>query len=111
MPEVVSVFFGILLAVFVCDAIAIVLAHHFVGFSRVPSGQLADDPRVLLPAQLAAYLIIFGILWRLFQHHHRIEFSRARFLVLACALASVPGWRSLACHGHPTDLALPACAP
>ena len=27
---------------------------------------LATDPRVLLPAQLAAYLLVFGVLWRLF---------------------------------------------
>ncbi len=38
---------------------------------------LANDPRVLVPAQLAAYLLLFGALWRLFAHHFRIGFFRA----------------------------------
>ncbi len=32
---------------------------------------------MLLPAQLAAYLLVFGVLWRLFAHHYRIGFFRA----------------------------------
>ena len=75
--EVLAAFLGILLALLVCDSIAMLLARHFAVFSRVPTSQLAADPRVLLPAQFCAYLMVFSILWRLFQHHHRIEFFRA----------------------------------
>jgi membrane protease YdiL (CAAX protease family) len=76
MPEVVAAFLGVLLAVVACSAVATIIAHHITAFSRVPTSQLANDPRVILPAQLAAYLMVFGILWRLFQHH-RIGFFQA----------------------------------
>jgi membrane protease YdiL (CAAX protease family) len=77
MIEVVFVFLAMLLAVLFCSAIAIVLAHHVASLSRVRPGDLANDPRVLLPAQLVAYLIVFGILWRLFTHHLHIGFFLA----------------------------------
>jgi membrane protease YdiL (CAAX protease family) len=38
---------------------------------------LASDPRVLLPAQFAAYFLVLAALWRLFVHHLRIGFFRA----------------------------------
>lgn len=65
------------LAVICCGALAMAIAHNMAAFSRVPMTQLSSDPRVILPAQLAAYLLVFGILWRLFQHHYRIGFFRA----------------------------------
>ncbi len=77
MLEVAGAFLGTLLAVMFCGAIAMVIAHHVASFSRVTASELAGDPRVLLPAQLAAYLMVLGVFWRLFQHHHRIGFFQA----------------------------------
>jgi hypothetical protein len=45
--------------------------------SRIPPIDLADDPRLLLPAQLAAYLLVFAALGRYFTHHLGIGFFRA----------------------------------
>ena len=75
--EVFFAFLGALLAILFCGAFAIVIAHHVASLSRVPTLDLANDPRVLLSAQLAAYLLVFGALWRLFAHHYRIGFFRA----------------------------------
>jgi uncharacterized protein len=77
MIEVCSAFLGMVLALLLCFALAIVIAHHVPGLSRIRPADLASDPRVLLPAQLAAYLMVFGALWRLFAHHFRIGFFRA----------------------------------
>lgn len=75
--EVFFAFVGMLLAVIVCGALAVVIAHHVGSLSQVRPVDLEKDPRVLLPAQLAAYLLVFGTLWRLFAHHFRIGFFRA----------------------------------
>jgi hypothetical protein len=77
MLEVVFAFFGMLLALLICFAVAVVIAHHVASLSRISPADLANDPRVLLPAQLAAYLVVFGVLWRLFAHHFRMGFFYA----------------------------------
>jgi membrane protease YdiL (CAAX protease family) len=77
MLEVVAAFMAMLVAIILCGAISIVIAHHFAALSRIRPVDLASDPRVLLPAQLAAYLMVFGALWRLFVHHFHIGFFRA----------------------------------
>ena len=77
MLVVSSAFVAMLLAVLFCGAVAIAIALHVASLSHVPVVNLATDPRVLLPAQLAAYLLVFGALWRLFAHHFRIGFFRA----------------------------------
>lgn len=77
MIEVIFVFLGMLIAVLFCGAFAIVIAHHISALSSIRPADLASDPRVLLPAQLAAYLAVFAALWRLFSHHFRIGFFRA----------------------------------
>jgi membrane protease YdiL (CAAX protease family) len=82
LPEVLFVFLAALLALLVCGELALVIAHHLPSLSRIRSADLApvdptDDPRVLLPAQLVAYLLIFAGLWRLFAHHFGIGFFRA----------------------------------
>jgi len=70
-------FLTMLLAVLFCGALALVIAHHVPSLSRLRPADLANEPRVLLPAQLAAYLMVFGVLWRLFAHHFRIGLFRA----------------------------------
>jgi len=75
--EVFVVFLMTLLAILFCGAVAIVIAHHIVSLSHIRAADLATDPRVLVPAQLAAYLLLFAALGRLFRHHHRIGFFRA----------------------------------
>lgn len=70
IPAVIFVFLATLLAILLCGAVALVVAHHVAPLSHIPSLELANDPRVLLPAQLAAYLLIFAGLWRFFAHHN-----------------------------------------
>jgi membrane protease YdiL (CAAX protease family) len=77
MLVVVCAFLAMLLAVLFCGAIALTVAHHVASLSRLRPADPAYDPRVLLPAQLAAYLLVLGVLWRLFAHHFRIGFFRA----------------------------------
>jgi membrane protease YdiL (CAAX protease family) len=77
MIEVVCVFLGMALALGFCFTLAIVIAHTAPGLRGMRPAELATDPRVILPAQLAAYLMVFGALWRLFAHHLRIGFLRA----------------------------------
>jgi membrane protease YdiL (CAAX protease family) len=80
--DVGFVFLAALLALIVCGALALVIAHHLPSLSRARTADLApadptNDPRVLLPAQLIAYLLVFAALWRLFTHHFRIGFLQA----------------------------------
>jgi uncharacterized protein len=77
LGEVGFVFLAMLLAIIFCGAFAIVIARHVPSLSRIRPADLAVDPRVLLPAQLAAYLLVFAGLWRLFAHHFGIGFFRA----------------------------------
>jgi uncharacterized protein len=77
LAEVFGVFLAALLALVVCSVLAMAIAHHLPALSRIRSADLADNPLVLLPAQLAAYLLIFAALWRLFTHYYRIGFFRA----------------------------------
>jgi hypothetical protein len=75
--EVFFVFLTTLLVVLFCGAVSITLAHHVPSLRGVHTVDLANDPRVLVPAQLAAYLLLFGVLLRLFRHHYRIKFLSA----------------------------------
>jgi membrane protease YdiL (CAAX protease family) len=77
MIEVVCVFLGMALALGFCFTLAIFIAHHVPGLRGLRPAELTSDPRVILPAQLAAYLMVFGALWRLFAHHLHIGFLRA----------------------------------
>ena len=77
LSEVFFVFLAALIAVIVCGAFAIAIAHHLPSLSHARTADLADNPLVLLPAQLAAYLLVFALLWRLFTHYFRIGFFRA----------------------------------
>ncbi len=75
--EVFFAFLTMLLAVLFCGSVALVVAHHIPSLSRIRPVDLATDPRVLVPAQFAAYLLLFAALWRLFRHHYGIGFFRA----------------------------------
>ncbi len=75
--EVFFVFFAALVALIFCSLLALEIAHHLPSLRRFHTIDLAADPRVLLPAQLVAYLLIFAALLRLFSRHLRVGFFRA----------------------------------
>ncbi|MGD0479790.1 MAG: CPBP family intramembrane glutamic endopeptidase [Terracidiphilus sp.] len=75
--EVFLAFLLMLLALLFCGAIAIVIAHHVAPLSHIRTADLATNPLVIVPAQLAAYLLLFAALSRLFRRHHHIGFFRA----------------------------------
>jgi hypothetical protein len=75
--EVFFAFATMLLAILFCGGVAIALAHHVPSFSGIRMNKLAEDPRVLVPGQVVAYLLVFAMLWRLFRHHYHIGFFRA----------------------------------
>jgi len=77
LAEVFFFFLAALLTVIVCSAFALAIAQHLPSLRHVRSADLAENPLVLLPAQLVAYLLIFAMLWRLFSHHHRVGFFPA----------------------------------
>jgi membrane protease YdiL (CAAX protease family) len=106
LGTVIAVFLGVMVALIVCGVLAIAVAHQLPSLRRVSTANLAQDPRVLLPAQLAAYALVIAGLWRWFGHHLRIGFLRAlsfrwptralRFLaggaVLGIAVQWVSNW-------------------
>ncbi len=77
MLEVCFAFGAMLAAVIFCGVVAVAVAHHMPGFSGMKMTELANETRVLLPAQLAAYCLVLAALWRLFGHHFGIGFWRA----------------------------------
>lgn len=69
---------GFLLAVVVaCGFAAVSIAHYVPAFKGMHTQDLANDPRVLLPAQFGAYALLLALLQRLFAGHHRIGLLRA----------------------------------
>ena len=99
-------FVALLLAFMLCGEAAKILAHQLPAFSRIPVDDLVEDPRVLLPAQLAGYVVVLAGLRRWFGHHLGIGMLRAlhwrwpprwlRFLaagaVLGLAVQFVSNW-------------------
>lgn len=66
-----------LLTILLCSVVAITIARQLPAFRGVSATDLAVTPRVFLPAQLAAYILLVAALARLFTHHLRIGFFRA----------------------------------
>jgi CAAX protease family protein len=77
MGAVLATFLGVMAALIFCGALAIAVAHQVPGLRHLRPAVLADDPRVLLPAQLTAYFLVLAGLWRWFGHHLRVGFLRA----------------------------------
>ena len=75
--EVILAFAAMLFAVLFCGLLAIAIAHHLPAFSHLKAAELAENPRILLPAQLAAYLLLIVALWRLFARHHGLGLLNA----------------------------------
>jgi CAAX protease family protein len=63
-----AVLLSMLIALIVCGAAAVAMAPLLPAFAQVRTVDLAQDPRVLLPAQLAAYGIVLAGLARYFGH-------------------------------------------
>jgi membrane protease YdiL (CAAX protease family) len=76
LVEVFFFFLALLLALLLCGAAAFVVARHLDALRHVHPSALGDDPRVVLGAQLAAYLLLLAVLARYF-HHLRVGFCRA----------------------------------
>ena len=57
--------------------LAKLVALRLPAFSGIAPDELMLDPRVLLPAQLAGYLVVVAGLWRWFGHHLGIGLLRA----------------------------------
>ena len=66
-----------LLAFGIFGELAKVLALRLPAFSGIRPEEVMLDPRVLLPAQLAGYLVVFAGLQRWFGHHLGIGLNRA----------------------------------
>jgi CAAX protease family protein len=76
LAAVFVVFLAMLLAVVACGVLAMFIAHRVPALRYVRPADLALDPRVLLPAQFGAYLLVFAGLYRFF-YHQGIGLGRA----------------------------------
>ena len=61
----------LLLAVVLCGVVGLLVAHALPMFHGMSNAELANNPRVLLPAQFVAYLLLLALLWRLFHTYHQ----------------------------------------
>jgi membrane protease YdiL (CAAX protease family) len=77
LREVFFFFVAALVAVLACSGIALGIARHVPALSHASTTEIANNLRVVLPAQLAAYLLVFVALGRLFVHHYRVGFFQA----------------------------------
>jgi membrane protease YdiL (CAAX protease family) len=68
LAEVGLVVLVAFVAVIVCGGLSIAVAHQLPSLRNVSAHDLALYPRVLLPAQLLSYLIVFALLRRYFSH-------------------------------------------
>jgi hypothetical protein len=103
--EVIVAFVALLVAMVACGVAAVAIAHRLPALHALPVAELAERPMVLLPAQLAAYLLLIALLWRLFTHYHRVELFAAlrwqwphRWLPLLAAGAALAVAVQLAAH-------------
>jgi hypothetical protein len=97
--EVAFVAGFLLVVILLCGFAAIFIAHHVPALRGIRTQELANDPRVLLPAQFGAYFLLLAVLWRLFSGYHHIGLLRAlnwswpvrwpRFLAVGVLLAVV----------------------
>ena len=74
---VISAILTFLLAFIFFSELARLLALRLPAFSGISPDDLLLDPRVLLPAQLAGYLVVLAGLWRWFDHHLGVGLLRA----------------------------------
>lgn len=68
LPAVFFVVLGVVVALFFTAAVAFVVAHFVPGLRHEPPARMGNDPRLLLPAQMASYLLVFALLCRYFRH-------------------------------------------
>jgi len=66
--EVLVVLLAVFAALFLAAAAAFVAAHFIPGLRQLPPAKMGSDPRLLLPAQLAAYLLVFALIRRYLRH-------------------------------------------
>lgn len=71
-----TVVLALFVALIFCGFLALAVARHLPELSRIRAADLADDPRVLLPAQFVAYALVLAGLAGWF-HHLGVGFRRA----------------------------------
>jgi len=70
---VVWLAFGVtVLAMFAFGVLAVGVARHLAAAHHTALHSVADDPRVLVPAQFAAYGLLMLMLFRYFGHYLRV---------------------------------------
>ncbi|HWR34868.1 MAG TPA: type II CAAX endopeptidase family protein [Clostridia bacterium] len=77
LGDVVKLALLAVLAVFFCTLLALSIAAVLPPFRHLTPAQLATDPRVIVPGQGAAYLIVIAYIRRLLTRHYDMEFSEA----------------------------------
>ena len=75
--DLIGVVIVLLVALFLADSLALLIASSLSGMSRAAARALASDPRVVVPAQGLAYLVTVGFVARLIKRHHRSHFLEA----------------------------------
>ena len=69
----VAVFF--FLAALFFGVLAVLIASGLPAFRAVPSSRIATDPRLIVPAQFAAYAATFWFVYRMIARHYGVPFA------------------------------------
>lgn len=67
--EALGVLVGVVLAGLASELVVLVLMSPA---QRRGAAVWSTDPKLVLPVQLAVYLLVFVVLWRLFRHYHQV---------------------------------------
>ena len=77
IKDLVVILIVLFVALFLADSFALVIANSLTGTFRNNVRWLASDPRVVVPAQAAAYLATLGFIVRLIKRHYHSRFLQA----------------------------------
>lgn len=75
--DVAKIAFIALIAILFCTIAALLIASGLPIFRAATPTAIATDPRVIVPGQIAGYLIVVGYIYRLITHHYQMNFSEA----------------------------------
>jgi len=65
------------LAIIVCTIAGWMVATLLPAFRNVSPTQIGTDPRVIVPSQIAGYLVLVGYIYRLITTHYHMNFAEA----------------------------------
>jgi membrane protease YdiL (CAAX protease family) len=77
LGDVLRVVVVLILSLFFTGVLSVMLASALPAFRTATGAQIATDPRIIVPAQVVAYLVTVWFIYRMITRHYRANFWQA----------------------------------